>query len=56
MKSVLVAGASQGFCGKGAQPYTRLTDRRLYRFLFTGLRFSMNAAMPSERSSSAKVA
>src|SRR6184192_437205 len=28
---------------------------RLYLFLFTGLRFSMNAAMPSERSSSAKV-
>jgi hypothetical protein len=27
-----------------------------YLFLFTGLRFSMNAAMPSERSSSAKVA
>ena len=26
-----------------------------YLFLFTGLRFSMNAAMPSERSSSAKV-
>src|SRR5882724_3738806 len=25
------------------------------RFLFTGLRFSMNAAMPSERSSSANV-
>jgi hypothetical protein len=28
----------------------------VYLFLFTGLRFSMNAAMPSERSSSAKVA
>ena len=28
---------------------------RAYLFLFTGLRFSMNAAMPSERSSSAKV-
>src|SRR4051794_34094561 len=27
----------------------------VHRFLFTGLRFSMNAAMPSERSSSAKV-
>jgi hypothetical protein len=27
----------------------------LYRFLFTGLRFSMKAAMPSARSSSAKV-
>jgi hypothetical protein len=26
-----------------------------YLFLFTGLRFSINAAMPSERSSSAKV-
>ena len=26
-----------------------------YLFLFTGFRFSMNAAMPSERSSSAKV-
>ncbi len=26
-----------------------------YLFLFAGLRFSMNAAMPSERSSSAKV-
>jgi hypothetical protein len=32
-------------------------QRRLrpYLFLFTGLRFSMNAAMPSERSSNAKV-
>ncbi len=28
----------------------------IYLFLFTGLRFSINAAMPSERSSSAKVA
>jgi hypothetical protein len=28
----------------------------VYRFLFAGFRFSMNAAMPSERSSSAKVA
>ena len=35
----------------------RRDDERdvLYLFLFTGLRFSMNAAMPSERSSSAKV-
>jgi hypothetical protein len=29
--------------------------RAPYLFLFAGLRFSMNAAMPSERSSSAKV-
>src|ERR1700738_3776729 len=29
--------------------------RAHYRFLFVGLRFSMNAVMPSERSSSAKV-
>src|SRR3954454_9667135 len=31
------------------------TESRAYRFLLTGFRFSMNAAMPSERSSSAKV-
>jgi hypothetical protein len=29
--------------------------KETHLFLFTGLRFSMNAAMPSERSSSAKV-
>ncbi|MFK4655578.1 hypothetical protein ABIF97_005512 [Bradyrhizobium japonicum] len=56
MYSVLVAGASQGFCTRAAKPYTSLTARGHYRFLLTGLRFSMNAAMPSERSSSAKVA
>ena len=32
-----------------------LQTRQSYRFLFTGLRFSMNAAMPSARSSSANV-
>lgn len=35
---------------------TTIGKLRGYLFLFTGLRFSMNAAMPSERSSSAKVA
>src|SRR5689334_4854198 len=29
--------------------------KKIYRFLFTGLRFSMKAAIPSARSSSAKV-
>ena len=33
----------------------RRDDPAIHRFLFTGLRFSMKAAMPSERSSSAKV-
>ena len=33
----------------------REAERNPHRFLFTGLRFSMNAAMPSERSSSEKV-
>jgi hypothetical protein len=35
--------------GRGAKSVRR------YLFLFTGLRFSMNAAMPSARSCSAKV-
>ena len=35
--------------------FARDGEVRPYLFLFTGLRFSMNAAMPSERSSSAKV-
>src|SRR6266568_9155941 len=33
----------------------RHQPEEIYLFLFTGLRFSINAAMPSERSSSAKV-
>ena len=38
-----------------ALPSLRGRAKPTYRFLFTGLRFSMNAAMPSERSSSANV-
>ena len=45
--------------GRGGSAALRSQGRQrrlpLYLFLFTGLRFSMNAAMPSERSSSAKV-
>ena len=40
--------------GGWAPAFAEATDS--YLFLLTGLRFSMNAAMPSARSSSAKVA
>ena len=41
--------------GPGSRVAVTTADDAAYLFLFTGLRFSMNAAMPSERSSSAKV-
>ena len=51
-----VSCSSDRFAERIGRAFARLVARNdVYLFLFTGLRFSMNAAMPSERSSSAKV-
>ena len=50
-----IASLSLSSSGHAPDPLAR-NDGKRHLFLFTGLRFSMKAAMPSERSSSAKVA
>jgi hypothetical protein len=54
-----IASWSLSSGARSRDPWARIGEgvvaRHSYLFLFTGFRFSMNAAMPSERSSSAKV-